>query len=135
MGLIDNQLMYSDSQVLTTTGAVSTNYVDHGAVRNLGAGDRMYVFLTFGAVVSNATLTATLQGTVSDNTFAAPLALTTGKTITPVAQTFYAFPIAAHVPCRYTRVNLVMAGGTGPSITASCTLVRDTEVHLADMIY
>lgn len=119
MTILDKQLQYSDKQAVTVT-AVSTNVVDAGATKNpaigrdLGAGTPLYLFVnvsqTFTAAGA-ATLTATLQDSADNSTFAdvasvGPLSLaqlTAGK----------GFNVGFPVPTRrYTRVNYTVA--TGP---------------------
>lgn len=119
MAILDKFLQYSDKQAITVT-AVSTNVVDAGATKNvaigrdLGAGTPLYLFInvsqTFTAAGA-ATLTATLQDSADNTTFAdvasvGPLSLaqlTAGR----------GFNIGFPVPTRrYTRINYTV--GTGP---------------------
>lgn len=132
--LLDAQLIYSDAQAVTAT-ANSTNYVDHGVARDLGAGHKMVVLLQFGAVTSNATLTTTLEGADDTGFSTNKITLAAGKTITPVASSQYFFPIPSHIPKRYTRLVHTLSGGTSPSIAVTATLVLDAQIRDFSRVY
>lgn len=133
MALIDNQLMYSDGQDVTVT-ADSTNKVDHGAAIDLGAGEDMYVLLQFGTVVSDATLAAKLQGD-DDGAGTNLIDLAVAKTITPVSNSFYWFPIPSNKPRKVTRLNFTVAGGVGPHIPITATLVNGKQLRDFSRVY
>jgi hypothetical protein len=77
MSVLDRQVLFSDSQAVTAS-AVSTDVVDLGSSRDIGAGAPVDVVLqvteTFTAA-GGATLTGALQ-TASDEAFSSPLTLT-----------------------------------------------------------
>jgi hypothetical protein len=62
---VDAQLLFSDAQAVTAAAA-STNYVDLGAVRNIGVGEDLYVVVcvdvAFTDSGSDSTLTVALEG-------------------------------------------------------------------------
>lgn len=67
--LIDRQNQFSNAQALTATAA-STDYIDLGAVRNIGAGESLYLVLhittAFTDSGSDSTMTPSLE--TDDNT-------------------------------------------------------------------
>lgn len=119
MTILDKQLQYSDKQAVTAT-AVSTNVVDAGATKNpaigrdLGAGTSLFLFLAISqafAAAGAATLTATLQDSADNTTFAdvasiGPLSI---AQLAAGQSKWVGFPIPTR---RYTRVNYTVA--TGP---------------------
>jgi hypothetical protein len=62
---VDAQLLFSDAQAVTATAA-STNYIDFGAVRNLGVGENLYIVVSCDVAMtdsgSDSTLTVALEG-------------------------------------------------------------------------
>jgi Bbp16-like protein len=129
MALIDNQLMYSDAQALTAT-ANSTNVIDFGTGRNLGSGTNLYVLFQFGAVTSNATWQANVQGADDAAITSNVVTVAASKTITPVANTYYVLPVPPSALKRFSRITYTLTGGTTPSITTTSTFVLDPEKHL-----
>jgi len=67
---VDALLLFSDAQAITAA-AGSTNTVDLGAVRNLGAGEPLYVVCTVDVAFtdsgSDSTLTVALEGDSTDS--------------------------------------------------------------------
>lgn len=63
--ILDSQLLFSDAQAITAAAA-STNSVDLGAVRDIGTGEQLYVFVqidvAFTDAGSDSTLTVSLEG-------------------------------------------------------------------------
>lgn len=62
---VDAQLLFSDAQAVTATAA-STNYVDFGAVRNMGVGEDLYVVVLCDVAMtdsgSDSTLAVAIEG-------------------------------------------------------------------------
>jgi hypothetical protein len=62
---VDSQLLFSDEQAVTETAA-STNYVDLGAVRDIGTGESLYVVTVCDVAMSdtgdNSTVAVSLEG-------------------------------------------------------------------------
>lgn len=63
--ILDNQLLFSDAQAVTATAA-STNYINFGAVRNMGVGENLYVVVLVDVAMtdsgSDSTITVALEG-------------------------------------------------------------------------
>lgn len=125
MGYIDNKLIFSDAQDLTAT-ADSTNHLDMGAAINLGAGEQMFLLLSFGDVVSTATLAAALIGDDDDGGTNA-ITVASLAAITPVDYSFVAVPIRRHSPKRYFKITYTIAGGSSPHIPTTATLVKGAQ--------
>lgn len=138
--LLDQQLMFSDAQVVTATGN-STNVLDISNVptgaapltavpaRNLGAGFPIHLFMKVGTVVGTPTLTAAL--TAADD-----VAFGTNKiTVTTVTPTLVAgqadaivrFGIPSHPLRRYYRLEFTVGGGT-PSVTVTAGFILDEQI-------
>lgn len=123
--IIDQQNQYSAAQALTVT-AVSTNAIDHGAVRNLGVGTDLCVVVTVVVAPKQSsgdeTYAAALQ-TDSDPAFGTVTTLfsvTIPRTAALGAKFIIPVPVDQNVK-RYTRVNYTL-GGTTPTITLSSEL-------------
>jgi len=62
--ILDAALMFSNPQAVTADAA-STDYIDLGAVRNLGVGENLYVFVVCTVAMtdgsSNSTCTVTIE--------------------------------------------------------------------------
>lgn len=62
---VDAQLLFSDAQAVTATAA-STNYIDFGAVRNMGVGEDLYVVVSCDVAMtdgsSDSTLAVAIEG-------------------------------------------------------------------------
>ncbi len=71
--IIDNNLLFSDAQALTTTGAVATNVIDLSVARSIGAGEPM-------AVVFVVDVTADQTTGDEDYTFDVEFATNAGQT-------------------------------------------------------
>jgi hypothetical protein len=90
--IIDAQNLFSDAQAVTAAAA-STNYIDLGAVRNIGVGENLYVAVTVDVALSDSgsdsTVTVALEG---DST----------TTFTPDAsQTLFIIPALAAAGQKY----------------------------------
>jgi hypothetical protein len=136
MGLIDNKLIYSDAQDVTAD-ADSTNHIDHGVARDLGAGQELFLLLTFGTVVSNAALVVSLVGNADDTNLGTAgtggtddLVILTTPSITPTSNTQYAIPIPSHSPRQYTKLYFDITGGSSPHIPVTATLVPGRELRV-----
>lgn len=138
--LLDQQLMFSDAQVVTATGN-STNVIDVSNVptgvapltavpaRSLGSGEPLHLFMKVGTVVGTPTLTAAL--TAADDVAFGTNKITVAS-VTPVlvagqADAFVRFGIPVHPLRRFYRLEFTVGGGT-PSVTVSAGLVFDEQV-------
>lgn len=132
---IDNQLVFSDAQDLTAT-AVSTNVLDMGVARDLGAGEPLWLVFMFGTVVSTATFNFSLKGAddaaISSSVL---IKLDLNAAITPTSNTQYAARISPGVPKRYWRVDYTLSGGTSPHIPTTAVLVKDAEIKRHTRVY
>ena len=63
--ILDAQALFSDAQAITAA-AISTNIIDLGAVRDIGTGSDLYVFVTVDVALtdsgSDSTVTVSLYG-------------------------------------------------------------------------
>jgi hypothetical protein len=127
--ILDQQLIFSDAQVLTAT-ANSTNLVDQGASRDLGRGVRLTFIMHVSAVSGTSPTIAALLVGADDAAFATnKITLATIATLSPpVANTIYRAAPASlpNTPKRYLRVEYTI-GGTTPSVTVTATLVLDDQ--------
>ena len=123
---IDGQLLFSDAQALTSTGA-STNVIDLSIDRNIGVGESMAVVVQLDVAADDANSDETYSVAVQTDTvenFASPTELGT-ITITrgDAAGTRYTFLIPKDTtPERYLRLNYTL-GGTTPSVTVTSFFV------------
>jgi methionine-rich copper-binding protein CopC len=132
--IIDQQLMLSDGQDVTANAA-SDNYLDLEASLDFGAGQPMKVILTFGTVVSNATMSAALEG-ADDTAFSTnKITVAQGKTITPTTGTMYEISIPPALPKRYYRMYYTINGGSSPHIPTGATIVVGTETIKTSVVY
>lgn len=124
--ILDNQQFFSDAQVLTATGN-STNVVDLGGKRDLGAGEPVKCIFQVSAVSGTApTLAANLVG-ADDSAFTVnKVTAAVLNSVTPVANTLYHVGIQAIPPKRYYQIEYTV-GGTTPSITVSASLTKDEQ--------
>lgn len=125
--MLDANLVFSQAQDLTAT-AVSTNVVNMGAARDLGAGEPLWVLFQFGTVVSNATWNAAFKGADNEGMSTNVVTKFTTPTITPVSNTVFPWRIPPGVPKQYYRIDYTLAGGTSPHIPVIAGLVKDVQV-------
>lgn len=90
--IFDAQNLFSDAQAITAAAA-SSNIIDLGVARNIGAGENLFVGVTvdttFADTGSNSTLTVTLEGDSTD-------------TFTPDgSQTLFTIPALAAAGSKY----------------------------------
>jgi hypothetical protein len=133
--LLDQQLMFSDAQVVTATGN-STNVIDTantsiaGAApaRNLGAGQPIHLYMKVGTVVGTPTLTAALVGAddVAFGTNKITITTVTPTLVAAQADAFVRFGLPAHPARRFFRLEFTVGGGT-PSVTVSAGFTWDEQ--------
>ncbi len=150
MAIMDQQVIFSDAQVVTATGA-STNVVDSGVLngyntnflgasipsKTLGTGEQFVCLLEISAVSGTTpTLAAKLQGSTA-SAFGSPVdldAFLSGVAVTPVANTQMVLDFSPRKPYQYYRLYYTV-GGTTPSITITAGLVRDAQTSLMSQAY
>ena len=139
--LFDAQNKYSDAQAVTADAA-STNIIDHGAVRNLGVGENLYVVVSVDVAMTDASSNSTCTVTLETDDNASFSSATTAQTIgTFAALAAIGTRLVARlqpdkVNERYTRLKYTMANGdlsTG-SFTAFLTKEIDAYTAYADAI-
>lgn len=121
---IDAQLLLSDAQALTATGA-STNIIDLGADRNVGIGEPLAVVITCDAALAGTspTFQATIQA--DDNSgFASPGSVASGLTYSALAAgEKVVLPIPPDASSeRFIRLNYTL-GGTAPTVTVTAFVI------------
>jgi hypothetical protein len=140
MAYVDAQLLFSDEQAVTSTAA-STNYIDLGAVRDIGTGEDLYVVCLVDVAMTDAG---------SDSTVAVALEGDSTTTFTPDGtQTLFSFaalsargtvkiaklsPGADPLQYRYIQLKYTVSGGdlTTGKFTAYLTNNIDKYVAYAD---
>lgn len=138
--LIDKQTEFSSAQAITASAA-STNYIDLNSVRNIGAGEPMYLVLhvttAFTDASSDSTVTPSLE-TDSDSGFATALAtirtydvfaaLTAANTI----RKYRLEPVTDAGPYkRYIRMYYTVANGNLSTGAISAFLLQDVQAWTA----
>lgn len=139
---VDAALLFSDAQAVTATAA-STNYMDAGAVRDLGTGESLYVVCSVDVAMTD---------TGSDSTVAVSLEGDSTSTFTPDGtDTLFTFPALsaagttkiarldpgmASLQYRYLQLKYTVSGGnlTTGSFTAFITNNIDKYTSYADAI-
>jgi len=139
---VDAALLFSDAQAVTAAAA-STNYLDAGAVRDLGTGESLYVVCSVDVAMTDAS---------SDSTIAVTLEGDSTSTFTPDASdTLFTFPAVsavgttkiarldpgmASLQYRYLQLRYTPANGnlTTGSFTAFITNNIDKYTSYADAI-
>lgn len=122
---VDAQLLFSDAQAVTAAAA-STNYVDLGAVRDIGTGQDLYVVVVCDVAMTDAG---------SDSTLDVILYGDSTTTFTPDAsQTLFTFPAVSaagtvkiakldpsSAPLQYQYIELYYSPNNGNLSTGSFT--------------
>lgn len=137
--LIDKQNMFSDAQDITASAA-STNYVDLGAVRNVGVGEELYlvfvVTTAFTDAGSDSTVTPKLR--TDDNTsFSSATDLRTYDTFAALSaagtkKVYKLEPVTdAGSYERYLQVYYTVANGNLTTGAISAFLAKDAQAWKA----
>lgn len=129
---VDSQLLFSDAQAITATAA-STNYIDLGAVRDIGTGQPLYVVcicdvaMTDGS--SDSTLTVALEGD-STTTFTpdGTRDLFTFSALSAVGTIKYAALSPGSSPLQYRYIQLKYTPANGNLTTGSFTAFITTDI-------
>lgn len=142
----DQLLMFSDAQVLTAT-AVSTNVIDLGPlggapsanlIRDIGAGEVMWLVISSPTVLDSAAEGATLVITLESDDNAAqssPTVHYTSGTLTEATVSAAGWELLVRVPPsayqRYLAVRYTVAVENFTTGTISAALVRDVRIYRA----
>jgi hypothetical protein len=113
VGILDRQILFSSAQAVTATAA-STDVIDLGSVRDVGAGEPSTVLVQVTEAFDNLTsLTVALQTSTTEN-FASPVQLTAGTIALAdltVGRKFSIGPVPGGV-LRYLRLYYTVTGTT-----------------------
>lgn len=137
---VDALLLFSDAQAVTAAVA-STSYVDFGSVRDVGAGEDVYVVVSCDVAMTDASSDSTLAVAIegdSTTTFTPDYTRTlfTFSALSAAGTIKYAKLSPGDVNLRYLQLKYTPAGGdlsTG-SFTAFLTNNIDKYVSYADNI-
>ena len=141
--IIDAQLLFSDSQDITGGASTSTNTLDMGAVRDIGTGEPLYLWINVEVAFTGAsvTLVVALQG---DSTTTITPDGTENVLIIPALAAAGAIyfvrlrPASDPLQYRYLRLAYTPTGGAASlgAGTISAGLTHDIQraVHYADNV-
>ena len=123
--IMDAHNLYSDAQAVTAAAA-STNLIDHGAARDIGTGEDLYVVLVVDVALTDSGSDSTVAVTLQTDDNASFSSATTGQTLFTVAATaaagtrYYAKVAPGALNERYSRLYYTPANGnlTTGSFTA-----------------
>lgn len=128
---LDKQNLFSDAQAITSA-AGSTNTIDLGAVRDIGTGEDLYVFVSVDVAFtdsgSDSTLTVTLQGDSTDTiTPDGAQDLFTIPALAARGDIFFARLNPGSAPLQYRYIRLLYTPNNGNLTTGTVTagLVKD----------
>ena len=137
---VDALLLFSDAQAITATAA-STSHVDFGSVRDVGAGEDLYVVVSCDVAMTDASSDSTVAVSVegdSTTTFTPDFTRTlfTFSALSAAGTIKYAKLGPGDVNLRYLQLMYTVAGGnlTTGSFTAFMTNNIDKYVSYADNI-
>ena len=135
--ILDSQLLFSDAQAVTAA-AGSTNTVDLSAVRDIGTGENVYVFVSVDVAFtdsgSDSTLTVALEG---DSTTSFTPDGTQDLFIMPAlsaaGSVFYAKlnPGSAPLQFQYIRLKFTPNNGNLSTGTVTAGIVKDIQKYLS----
>lgn len=130
---VDNNLVFSDAQAITSTGA-STKSVDAAtALRNIGSGEPIELVIQVATAASSAsasTVTFALQDSADNSSFTDVVVSPAVAMATMAAGAEVLRIQLPHTLRRYIQVNYTVATGplTGGAFTAFLTLDRQANV-------
>lgn len=135
---LDAQLLVSDAQALTASGA-STSYIDIGQTKNLFDGEPLALVLVVDVAADHTTGDETYQFDLQgdDNTgFSSPATLASrtiaATSLTAASKHVIPVPVGTSVE-RYVRLYATL-GGTTPSITFTAFLMPQSMIQ-KDKVY
>ena len=135
MSILDRQILFSNEQAITASAA-STDVVDLGANRDIGAGEPLYVLVQVMQAFDNLTsLTIALQTSATEN-FVSPVQLT-ARTVALASLTAGATFSIGPVPggtLRYVRLYYTVTG-SAPTVGKITAGIGTEGVHQDTAIY
>ena len=140
MSILDRQVLFSNEQAITTTAA-STDIIDLGSTRDIGAGELSTVLVQVTTAFDNLTTLGVALQTSSTEAFSVPIQLTAATLPLASLTAGARFPITT-VPggtLRYLRLYYTVTGSapTTGKITAGVgveTVHQDTALYPAATI-
>lgn len=131
--ITDALLKFSTAQAVTASAA-STDYLDLGVARDIGAGERLYVLITVDVAMtdsgSDSTVAVSLQyDSTTSFTPDASQSLVTIPALT-AAGTRYLIPIAnLATPYQYAQIYYTVANGNLTTGSFSAQIVKDGDIQ------
>lgn len=147
--IVDNNLYFSDAQVITASVTPSTNYLDvtqgspqttlfNGAAlpgRNLGSGERVRIVITFTALVGASNWQAVWQADPTSSAFGAAVSLeSTPNALTAVVVNTQAI-MEPNVAKPYKFFRILWNWSTATSYTVTASLVINAQTTLMSQSY
>ncbi len=134
--IIDSQLLFSDAQALTAAAA-STNLVDLGAIRDIGTGEPLYVFLSVDVALTDSGSNSTVTVDAQTDDAAAFGSATTAQTLFTIAATAAAGTM--YLAClgptlineRFLRLYYTMNNGNLDTGTVTAALVKNVQRYVS----
>jgi len=133
---VDAQNRYSNAQAITASAA-SDNVIDHGAARDLGTGEDIYlvalVTTAFTDGSSDSTVAVTLQ-TDADEAFGSPataMTLGTFGALSAIGSTLIAKLQPGQVNERYSRLYYTVANGNLTTGAITGFLTKDIQKYVS----
>lgn len=123
--LFDYNLQFATASQSITADAASTDYLALPVATDLGAGEKLSVFISFGTNTTPGALTIKLEG-ADDTGFSTNLIVINAVTLTPLDDSFVHFPIRSHIPKKYIRLNYDWASGT--IVVKEQAIVKEAQI-------
>jgi hypothetical protein len=130
--IFDAHNQFSDAQAVTATAA-STNLLDLGAVRNLGAGENLYVAVVCDVAMTDSGSDSTLTVTVETDDNASFSSATTAQTVgtfaalSAIGTSLIARLSPTAINERYMRLKYTTANGDLSTGSFTAFLVKDVQ--------
>jgi hypothetical protein len=135
VSILDRQVLFSNEQAITTTAA-STDIIDLGSTRDIGAGELSTVLVQVTTAFDNLTSLGVALQTASAENFASPVQLTAGTIALAdltVGRKFSIGPIPGGV-LRYLRLYYTVTGSS-PTVGKITAGVGVDGVHQDTALY
>jgi hypothetical protein len=135
VSILDRQVLFSNDQAITATAA-STDIIDLGSVRDVGAGEPSAVLVQVTTAFDNLTSLGVALQTASAENFASPVQLTAGTIALAdltVGRKFSIGPVPGGV-LRYLRLYYTVTG-SAPSVGKVTAGVAADGAHQDSTVY